>query len=175
MGYDMYWEQPPGNLAELSTEADRLWEEADRLHKTEPEQAKALVGRGGELYGRYIKGAEKCGAYFRANVWGMRSLRAEMEVQGMLDLREVEPTPGKGIPPIDFRAAEPVTGMPIRKFCSNDDWLVHPEEIRAALAKAKRERIVKEQDWPEAEANVFWGEWLDWLAKAAEYGGFRVR
>ena len=174
MGYDMYWESPPGNLAELNAEANRLWGEADRLHKTEPAQAKARSDQGSEIYGRYIKGAQKCGAYFRANVWGMRSLRAEMEAQGMLDLRNVA-HPGGGLPPITFRAAEPVTGMPIQKFCGNEDWLVHPKEIRAALAKAKRERIVKEKDWPDAEANQFWHEWLDWLAQAAEHGGFRVR
>ena len=78
MGYDMYWESPPGNLAELNAEANRLWGEADRLHKTEPAQAKARSDQGSEIYGRYIKGAQKIGAYFRANVWGMQSLRAEM-------------------------------------------------------------------------------------------------
>lgn len=172
MGYDMYWERISPEIDACTVEAHRLWAEVETLRGTEPEKAAVLAGQGSVAYGHYINGAEKCGAYFRVNIGGMDSLRKEMQAQGMLDLRKV---PASDDVPIEYRAPAPVTGIPAMKFYANENWLVHPEEIRAALAKAQRTRIVKDPEWPDDEANAFWREWLDWLAKAAEHGGFRVR
>ncbi|MFJ9521258.1 hypothetical protein ACIRPK_23785 [Kitasatospora sp. NPDC101801] len=67
---------------------------------------------------------------------------------------------------------QPVTGIPWHKLCSNDGWLVTPAQIGAALAKwetvdeKKRAAAVGENDW--------FPEWIEWLGKAKERGGFRV-
>ncbi|MER5352544.1 hypothetical protein ABT093_19705 [Kitasatospora sp. NPDC002551] len=67
---------------------------------------------------------------------------------------------------------QPVTGIPLYKLCSNDGWLVTPAEIKAALTsweaadESDRRTAVGEHDW--------FPEWIDWLGKAKERGGFRV-
>lgn len=72
---------------------------------------------------------------------------------------------------------EPALGIEIHKFGSNDDWLVTPAEIRAALAAYRR------ADLPQIETALAsagikdasdWGRWIDYLTRAEQQGGFRV-
>jgi hypothetical protein len=67
---------------------------------------------------------------------------------------------------------EPVRGIPIGKFGSNDGWLVTPRQIEAALKTW--------HGWPEhvradTEAELaWWPEWIAFLTYAQGRGGFRV-
>ncbi|MEV7123951.1 hypothetical protein [Kitasatospora griseola] len=67
----------------------------------------------------------------------------------------------------------PVEGIPWHKLCSNDGWLVTPAQIGAALAKW--EAAYEEDRQEVAEENDWFPEWIEWLGKAKERGGFRVR
>lgn len=71
----------------------------------------------------------------------------------------------------DFES-EPVAGIPIGKFSSNDGWLVTPRQCEAALAQwaaapvATRVQIEGEAEW--------WPNWIAFLQHAKDRGGFRV-
>lgn len=67
---------------------------------------------------------------------------------------------------------EPVRGIPIGKFGSNDGWLVTPRQIEAALSAwhGQPEHV---QTGVEAEF-TWWSEWITFLAYAKDRGGFRV-
>ncbi|GHO60047.1 hypothetical protein KSB_85220 [Ktedonobacter robiniae] len=66
--------------------------------------------------------------------------------------------------------AEIPTGIPAYKFGSNDGWLVTPDELSAALA-AYDACIA---DGVEPPAFTWWGDWINYLRRAASHGGFRV-
>lgn len=136
---------------------------------------------------------------FCLSVWEMSLARTLMDDLGMLDMTVT--TPGNLSPerygvtaemqeidfdefpeplmPVELRAyravrtkaldgaVEAPQGIPFYKLGSNDGWLVTPEEIRAALA-ACPDAAGK---YPEIE---WWKPWVEYLAYAAEHGGFRV-
>jgi hypothetical protein len=62
---------------------------------------------------------------------------------------------------------ELVTGICVFKFGSNDGWLVTPEEIETALAKAPNAAFAH----PDV---TWWFEWIAWLGYCKDRGGFRV-
>lgn len=67
---------------------------------------------------------------------------------------------------------EPVRGIPIGKFDSNDGWLVTPRQIEAAL-KAWRGQPQQVRERTEAEYQ-WWPGWVAFLAYAQGRCGFRV-
>jgi hypothetical protein len=118
--------------------------------------------------------------YFRLNIWGMSRFGGAMSALGMIDenasLRVGFP---EGDDPdalescLAQREATPA-GIPAYKFSSNDGWLVLPEEIRPALDLY---RALNEPEKRVEAAGVeldYWREWLAFLDRAAERGGFRV-
>ena len=70
--------------------------------------------------------------------------------------------------------------MPAYKMGSNDGWLIAPEEIENSLLMVEEFR--KEREGKAAVLYVFvdphtppwFGEWLEFLARAKDQGGFRV-
>ena len=176
MGYDMYWEEQPRTpeAAEMSDPPD----------------------------------------YFRLNIWGMVETRAAMEQLDMLDSAAWPSFPQleqfgldswpdqydldggtfpylSGTPEAAFltEVATVLYGdgggrIPAYKFCSNDGWLVTPEEIRRSLAIYDRSNaptpryafdayghLLGNEIHPELE---WWDEWIDYLRAAAAHGGIRV-
>jgi hypothetical protein len=68
---------------------------------------------------------------------------------------------------------EPVGGIPVGKFSSNDGWLVTPRQIAAALeayaaaTEGARAAATAKREW--------FADWIAWLGHAKDRGGFRVR
>ncbi|MEV4190778.1 hypothetical protein [Streptomyces toxytricini] len=72
----------------------------------------------------------------------------------------------------DWQAERP-TGIPHYKIGEgNDGWLVTPAEIRAALAAFEAQPDAAKAGTMAEEPR--WDEWIDYLRRAAEHGGFRV-
>jgi hypothetical protein len=75
-----------------------------------------------------------------------------------------------------WHAGEP-QGIELHKFGSNDDWLVTPDEIAAALA-AYRKHDPQRVDIALTEAGIddrdYWDRWIGYLTRAQGQGGFRV-
>lgn len=74
-------------------------------------------------------------------------------------------------------------GIAIHKLCSNDGWIVTPDECNSALevyARAfprelsdeAKEIINATQEG--GESSNYWNQWLAFLASSANHGGFRV-
>lgn len=61
-------------------------------------------------------------------------------------------------------------GIAEAKLCSNDGWLVTPEECRIALAS----HAAFVQQRPEHVFPDWWSEWITFLERGAVNGGFRV-
>ncbi|ASU81537.1 hypothetical protein CDO52_00900 [Nocardiopsis gilva YIM 90087] len=65
-------------------------------------------------------------------------------------------------------------GIPSFKFSTNDGWHVTPEECRAAV-KAARDATPNQLDANFADGDrQYWDEWIAYLERAADHGGFRV-
>ncbi|MFE0104464.1 hypothetical protein [Streptomyces sp. NPDC059009] len=64
------------------------------------------------------------------------------------------------------------TGIPCYKLITRDGWLVTPDEITAALgcwtaaSQEHRDGVRSSLTW--------WSEWISFLQRASEHGGFRV-
>jgi hypothetical protein len=191
MGYDMYHEhQPPEEVAaydqasalfrEKVRERDSRWPNRPEVETPEYEAAQKAVNDAYEALSR----AEAY--YFRLNIFGMNRYLDGMEALGMLDLRRGPDN--EEWQRIDFdgdedkaqaeaemlrtRTAERPTGIPSFKFGSNDGWLVTPEEITAALERYEKPPA----GWFEGHdiEEDYWDEWIEFLRKAIERGGFRV-
>lgn len=124
--------------------------------------------------------------YFRLNVWGMGAARELMDDAGMLCWPPHDSSEWDQLPPYDdgdpdgeggpeyCAAADKLLaahngecpGIPGHKFCSNDGWIVTPPEIRAALAAERKN--------PPADPPEWWSEWIDYLRRAEQRGGFEV-
>ncbi|WP_425838381.1 hypothetical protein [Streptomyces fractus] len=71
---------------------------------------------------------------------------------------------------------DPAFGIALHKFCSNDGWLVTPEEIAAALESyrvhsAEEVKVIVGGDTEELD---YWLQWISYLQRAQQRGGFRV-
>jgi hypothetical protein len=171
---------------------------------------------------------ESCNvSYYRLNIWGMGRCREAMQHYNMLAFGEPEydysdlpnfPEPEEehwddDMEPLTHEAREyrmmqhrilsagsPDPGIPIWKLCSNDGWLVTPQECLQALERAPqaaRAYNTMVSELPEPERSIvasygmalgmteqpkeavpeeleWWGSWLDFLRGAALNGGFRV-
>ena len=120
--------------------------------------------------------ATKDESYFRAAMGSMGRLREVMLARGMTGYNG---QPSIAEAKVDFHAFAANGGdfnIPIMKLSSNDGWVVHPAEIRAALATNDVLRPITQEelgdpDWWDLER---WERWLTFLRGAAEHGGFEV-
>ncbi|TXH53635.1 MAG: hypothetical protein E6Q97_12780 [Desulfurellales bacterium] len=72
---------------------------------------------------------------------------------------------------------EGTTGVPTFKLCSNDGWVVTSDECRQAVDawNASGAGIpTRIEDGKEVEV-TWWPEWVDYMSRAADHGGFYVR
>lgn len=84
---------------------------------------------------------------------------------------EMDPRVGYWIGPAMVRdAAQNRCGIATLKLCSNDGWLVTPEECRIALASY----AAFVQRHPEHAFPDWWPEWIVYLERGIVHGGFRV-
>lgn len=158
--------------------------DALRLPVRHPEYqaAQALVAR------TYDAMQEVDTSHFYLNVWAMTECRDLMNHFGMLSAAPPPSLPSiaadcaatESAQPYDVNLAEqsPVelpTGISVYKLSAAGGLLVTPAEIRTALAAYESTRaanpallseIVDEAHW--------WPEWIDYLRRAAEQGGFRA-
>lgn len=136
-------------------------------------------------------------SYFRLNVRGMSRCCNLMAELGMLTTQEApafprtrefgledwpeDPDEPKNDAERSFLAAceavcafepQPVLGIPVGKFGTNDGWLVTPAQIAAALEahrdapEAHKQPLVGDIEW--------WPDWIAFLEYAQGRGGFRV-
>lgn len=73
---------------------------------------------------------------------------------------------------LTYRPAE-ATGICAFKFRTQDGWLVTPGEIRAALASYQR-ALLPGRITITAENEPWWDDWIDYLLRAKDCGGFTV-
>jgi hypothetical protein len=138
--------------------------------------------------------------YFRANIWGMGILRGAMKAGNVMDLDHDNPewpdleqseneTEGdyqarcdEAHEPIrSFRSTNPKL-VPIGKFCSNDGWVIVPEEcnlIADALDKVNSfhyKPFMGNEEFIEAgsENMIYVKEFAEYCRHAAKHGGFNV-
>ena len=140
-------------------------------------------------------------SYFRLNIGGMGLCREIMADHGMLAFEQPEEASFASVPSLPqpeeehfddegeprtpeaeawqashesvLRASSTEPGIPIWKLGSNDNWLVTPEEILAALEKAPESvTALEDNEWVTVP---WWPKWLRFLREAANHGGFRVR
>jgi hypothetical protein len=121
-----------------------------------------------------------------------RDARSEFRLAGedMSLMREVMREAGAATEPDADQALraegfEPTdASVPMKKFLSNDDWHVTPEECRfiaERVAKAAERGVVSEllSYWsdapPEEEVDRLVADWVDYNRRAADHGGYRVR
>ncbi|WP_030375542.1 hypothetical protein [Streptomyces rimosus] len=203
MGFDMYIEHPPEHEEVAYRAASNAFHAAvrDRDALRLPSDHPSYTLSQARVEETYAAMEAVQTSYFRLNIWGMSEVRSVMEALGMLthEVRPPSPDPRDygtttdellAYSPDDESAPKPVrafrtavqavvdaaaehpSGIPAYKFSSNDGWLVTPAEIEAALgwwAIAPREiqtDIASRLDW--------WPEWIRYLRRARDGGGFRV-
>lgn len=163
----------PGSVAwDESTGTQEWW----GFHR----QAEAKLAENSEVEG-----------YFRLNIWGMGLCRELMSNAGMLDVeaergrypRAADFGADDGVDPedavpgspeaaceaarLEWRSASTGGLIPAYKLGSNDGWLVTPTEIRNSLDALERHG-------PVAGAPTWWPDWVSYLRKMVERGGFEV-
>lgn len=185
MGYDMYHENKPAAEVAAYDQKQAAFQEAVRARDAledgpEREEAQKRVQEA------YDAMSEAEPFYFRLNIFGMHRYMGGMDELGMLDWEAREPDFGtlperqgeedeayeEAVEALVTRTAERPRGLPGYKFGTNDGWLVAPAEIEAALKDYKR---------PDADffarheiEEDYWDEWIQFLRRAVERGGFRV-
>lgn len=74
-------------------------------------------------------------------------------------------------------------GLPVHKFGSNDGWVVTPMNARSALVLFFRkkhadpelvERVRKTWGGGDSDASAYFDEWIDYLTRSLDHGGFEV-
>jgi leucyl-tRNA synthetase len=186
MGYDMYWVHTPEKLqkqlTELSTEIHDLYhsELTDTSAENDATRAAtrtALIERRDELSINY----------FRLNIWGMSRARNLLYEYGMAYDSDSDHFSEDGVV-VDPRTSplatagvqDGVPGIAIHKLCSNDGWIVTPEECLGALAQWRiycKEHGLDLRHAPETPDDGpvdWWQDFLAFLASSAEHGGFAV-
>lgn len=138
--------------------------------------------------------------YFRANIWGMGILRGAMKAAGVMDMHHGDVKwlkVSKEEEAINENAWEEKNGhlkrfrsktasaVPIGKFCSNDGWVVVPDECLIiangldTLLKAGTP-IVYRDTWEGKDVTVgeedlkYVQEFADYCRRASTHGGFEV-
>ena len=201
MGYDMRTIERPAvdetKAAELKAEADRLWEEVKVFGPRSPE-SKAAFEAWDKANDAYEAVAHP--GYFRLNNRGMYVYTDVMVEVGMAhqttsaiahdewpkypdEEGEQEMAAYEAIltPLLSRHGDDPTPTIPTHKFGSNDGWIVTPEEIRAALDAYEkfqndpgRDLSALSEQTVQIIATGYWGQWIAYLQRAAEHGGFAV-
>lgn len=191
MGYDMYVINQPQRILEIR---ERLYGAGERADGAE---RRALLEEQWKL-------EDETNSYFRLNIWGMGEYREVMERIGMLEWEESEP-PFPDPAHYEIPMMKTVDGyenydedspeyaayrvalrvklshgtvgvIPGHKLCSNDGWIVTPEECEAAL-ETYREYLAEGHSIEAllSDGNIkSWQEWIKFLETAATAGGFEV-
>ncbi|MDP8928638.1 MAG: hypothetical protein M3O70_08720 [Actinomycetota bacterium] len=109
--------------------------------------------------------------YFHLNIWGMRQTREAMynDHPGMLDdTPEPEFTWGDAEAELsNLRRRGDDTGIAWWKLCSNDGWIVTADECRDAI-------LAYWEGGPSEDDPEWFREWVLWLERAIDHGGFEV-
>lgn len=130
-------------------------------------------------------------SYFRANIWGMQTLRTAMKAVNILDFNcdhpkfPVRPRDGNDFSSYDKELIKvrsftsKIKGLiPVQKFCSNDGWIVTPEEcniIFEALSRIlDKNDILCSKIMEEYNNYDFVKMFADYCKHAVECGGFEV-
>jgi hypothetical protein len=129
---------------------------------------------------------------FHLNIAGMGLCRAGMRRAAMTYQAEHRPFPAWPFTGIeDWRTADQtrrdaynkaeraastqtvpgMIGIPEFKLLSNGPWLVSADEIRQALGRYQASPPGLQT---ELEADARWRNWIEWLRKTADHGGFTV-
>lgn len=161
---------------------------------------------GYDLYTRDEEVAEPL--YFRANIWAMGNLRSIMEAAGALDWDtempswpDIDPELEERLDSEDDKVREQAEAeydeltdglretrsedpgkVPGFKFCSNDGWVILPEECRALAERLKAmppEQILEAVRGDSKDDEKEWlldyvKEYAEFCAEAAERNGFAV-
>jgi hypothetical protein len=150
---------------------------------------------GYDMYIEERKTLTKDKEYFRLNISGMPLFRHVMKRLDMLDWDVVAgPWPADTLNDTEYAdeaalvtdANHSTKGISAYKLCSNDGWLVTPEELHNALeayqshadsrAAVVRQVLYLEFDNPEDRKwmSNYWRQWIAFLKRAEKHGGFRV-
>lgn len=192
MGYDMYWEEQPVDVAE----AKAKWLETTQLFG---------FAEAKEAFDHYMKAEEEAESYFRLNIWGMGAMRDLLAAGGSLSweashpdfpsfevwLEEDEPGYEEQSAAIAVATDSDTGGvLPAYKVSDNSGWLVTPTECMAtaltwfegggrdqARAEAEEQAVKWSRDGEFATTDhvLHWADrFVEWMAAAAGHGGFRV-
>jgi hypothetical protein len=134
---------------------------------------------GYDMYIEERKSLTKGKEYFRLNISGMSLFRGIMNRLGMVDWGAEASALGTDVNFSD-------KGISGYKLCSNDGWLVTPEELHNALsvyqsraadrAEVMHQTFQLEFYTPEDSKwlSGYWRQWIAFLKRAEKHGGFRV-
>lgn len=180
MGYDMYHENKPASEVAAYDQAHAHFEEAVRKRDSFPAGSPEHEAGQKEVDAAYDLMNKAEAYYFRLNIFGMNRYLGAMGELGMLDSLSRGPTTKDwnsrrseaGYETLRTKTAAHPIGLPTYKFGSNDGWLVTPEEIKAALARYQKPG--PEFFTAHEVEEDYWDEWIQFLERAVERGGFRV-
>lgn len=185
IGYDLYTENKPPEIVELER---RLYgENGDTLVAHAPVEREALLKQLWQLQ-------ESTHSYFRLNIFGMAEYRRHMDRVGMLSDATNGPFPTRDDDMDDITYRDAVMehiaydsggpGIPAEKLGSNDGWLVTPAECDSAVEvwNAWAQNAFGDRSNPGSSAAKVltgpdangWLDWIEFIARASERGGFRV-
>lgn len=123
------------------------------------------------------QGRDGDGQYFRLNIFGMGDYRELMGRCGMVDWEVGPPSDPTDWDDDEQRlrwqedVPETTQGIAGYKLCSNDGWLVTPEECTAAVrAWREHEDEMRENE----DLEDYWFSWVGFIEGAIDTGGFRV-
>jgi len=173
--YEMHWVDLPPEAAAVRTAYDEFIDSL--LSDEEPHDANR-AREGSSLREAYEKAMEPYSCRF--NIAAMARCRWLMDRFGMMVRADAIPWDDPQFAAPTLEASEELAGaqrvagtagIPSFKVESNGPWLVHVDEIEAALnaydaaGKRKRQR---------AERDSVWQMWVEWLRETREHGGFSV-
>jgi hypothetical protein len=198
VGYDMYIVQEADQAEKDALAAARAhcrslaspWELPEGPERDAAQQAVNAAFKAADA-------AER--SYFRLNIFGMSRYCGFMDKLGMLSGEDSPAFPrpeDHGLtewPESDsdtltdaekaFLAAceavtdyepQPVTGIPVGKFGSNDGWLVTPAQCTAALESYRKHSGDEVKALTGPDRLDYWQQWIAFLNYASGRGGFRV-
>jgi hypothetical protein len=194
MGYDMYAREKSPELEAIERRLYGLKADEDEFERDAEGQ---LTPAGQEARSVLVREKfdlqDKEGAYFRASIFGMGLLRDELEAQGLGHWAEPPGFPNyPGDHHFDGSTDVPVTdegkayvealqgvlgfvaegeqGVALGKFCSNDGWIVTPEECRYVAENAD---LGLQGDLGGSNRR-YWAEFIRFFRKCGKGKGFEV-
>lgn len=187
MGYDMYCR---GESHPEADKARQAFEDAGGW----PDQELGLEVRQAALkrYEEFCEAEIDSGQYFRLNIFGMSKYSDAMFGIGMAHAESSNEVWPQAPDDLDWdvyyenpssypeyrtkledflSASADAPGIDLRKFGSNDGWIVTPDECREAVAIWDE---IGSLPFQSAEENAYWMKWIGFLRHCGEHGGFTV-